>query len=258
MDLYYKEYGAGPPLLILHGLLGAGGNWHTLSSKVFGEAFHVFAVDQRNHGRSPHHDVHDYPSMAADLKEFMDAHDLATARLLGHSMGGKTAMHFALAYPHRVEKLIVVDMAPRAYPPRHDELIDALRALDLPTYGTRQEIDEALAARVPNFGVRQFLLKNLAYDKEGGGYTWQMNLNAIHAAYADVNRGLEAFFEEETFEGPVLFVRGGKSDYVTDEDAEEARRWFPHAETVTIPGAGHWVHAEAPDAFAEAVMDFLQ
>ena len=254
MELFFKHYGDdGPPLVILHGLLGASGNWHTLSSRAFAPHFSVYAVDQRNHGRSPHADAFDYPTMADDLAHFMDRHDLAAAHLLGHSMGGKTAMHFALAHPDRVRRLIVVDIAPKRYPARHAEIIDALRATDPAAFASRQEIDAALARHIPSLPIRQFLLKNLEHDGQGG-YSWKMNLDAIHRHYDRINVGLEA---EGTFDGPTRFIRGGASDYVDEGDLPRIRRHFPQAELVTIPKAGHWVHAEAPQPFAEAVLDFL-
>ncbi len=254
MDLFCKEYGAGPPLIILHGLLGASGNWHTLSSRVFGAHFHVFTVDQRNHGRSPHDDRLDYPAMAADLAGFMDGHGLASAHLMGHSMGGKTAMEFALTYPGRVEKLVVVDIAPKPYPGRHTEILDALQAVDPGAFRSRTDIDAALGQRIASYPIRQFLLKNLRPDGQGR-YAWQMNLDAIVRNHDRISAGPEA---AGTFDGPALFVRGGASDYVTDADVPEIRRRFPAARVVTIPGAGHWVHAEAPQAFAQAVLGFLQ
>ncbi len=212
----------------------------------------VYAVDQRNHGRSPHADEMDYPTLAADLRRFIDRHDLAPAAVLGHSMGGKTAMQTALSYPDRVDRLVVVDMAPKAYPPHHTELLDALDRIDPEAYESRDEIDEALAADVPSRPIRQFLLKNLEYD--GETYTWRMNLDAIRAHYDDITAVLP---DETTFEGPALFVRGGASDYVADGDVEGIRERFPNAELVTIDGAGHWVHADAPDALAEVVTDFV-
>lgn len=252
MKLAYKRYGDGPPLLILHGLLGAGGNWHTLSNTAFGPHFTVFTVDLRNHGRSPHSDVFDYPSMVEDLLEFLETHALPHAHVLGHSMGGKVAMHLALAHPARVDRLVVVDMAPRAYPPRHLEILEALGGLDLATLGSRGEIDAALARRITSRPIRQFLLKNL--DFRDGRYGWKMNLPAIHRNYAQINTLIDA----GRFDGPALFVRGGASDYVEDADLPAIRALFPHAEIVTIDGAGHWVHAERPDALAAAVLGFLR
>lgn len=254
MELHYNTYGeAGRPLIILHGLLGASGNWHTLGSKAFGERFRVFAVDQRNHGRSPHSDAFDYTVMAEDLEGFMARHGLESAYLLGHSMGGKTAMHFALTRPEQVDRLVVVDIAPKAYPPHHTELFEALRALDLSAYTSRKEIDQALARRIASPAVRQFLLKNLQYNTDNG-YRWQMNLEGIYGGYGAISEGLEG---GHAFEKPALFVRGGQSDYIVDEDEADIRRFFPQAEIITIAEAGHWVHAEAPEAFAEVVLDFL-
>lgn len=256
MQLHYQAYGeAGHPLLILHGLLGESGNWHTLGSRAFAEHFRVYALDQRNHGRSPHTDVFDYPSMAADVVAFMESQGLGSAHLLGHSMGGKTAMHVALAHPERVDRLVVVDMAPRAYRPHHAELLEALRSLDLASYSSRGEIDTALARQVPSAPIRQFLLKNLSYDKDTGTYRWQMNLEGIYHNYENLNAAVE---NHRTFEGPVLFVRGGNSEYVRDEDTAAIKNLFPEARIATVPGAGHWVHAEAPKAFAQIVTDFLR
>lgn len=253
MELFYNQYGeSGPPLIILHGLLGANGNWHTLSRTTFQKIARVYAVDQRNHGRSPHANQIDYPTLAADLRTFIDRHELAPADLLGHSMGGKTVMQAALSYPDRVHRLIVVDMAPRAYPPEHEDLLEALARIDPEAYESRDAIDDALAEDVPSWRIRQFLLKNLDYD--GETYTWKMNLDAIRAHYNDITAAIPA---DATFEGPTLFIRGGESEYITDTDLEGIRERFPAAELVTIEDAGHWVHADAPEAFAEVVVDFL-
>lgn len=253
MKLFYNQYGdAGPPLVILHGLLGAHGNWHTLSRSAFQQAARVYAVDQRNHGRSPHADRIDYPTLAADLRTFIDRHDLAPAHLLGHSMGGKAAMQTALSFPDRVDRLIVVDMAPRAYPPAHTALLDALARVDPPAYDSRDAIDAALADDVPSWPIRQFLLKNLDYD--GDTYTWRMNLDAIRAHYDALTAALPT---GPTFEGPAVFVRGGQSDYIADEDLDGIRERFPAADLVTLEDAGHWVHADAPEALADLVTAFV-
>ncbi len=254
MQLYSNQYGeGGEPLIILHGLLGASGNWHTLSRTVFSKHFRVFAVDQRNHGRSPHADRFDYGVMAAYVKDFMDQHGLERAHLLGHSMGGKTAMHAALRYPERVHRLVVADMAPKAYPPHHEYIFEALRSLDLSRCERREEIDAALSEDIPSRGVRQFLMKNLSYEGETG-YSWQMNLEGIYAGYDEINAAVEA---DHSFGGPALFVRGERSDYVTEEDLPAIRELFPQAELATVEGAGHWLHADKPQAFAETVMTFL-
>lgn len=253
MTLFYNQYGeSGPPLIVLHGLLGESGNWHTLSRTAFQTVATVYALDQRNHGRSPHTDEMDYASMADDVHRFIGEHDLDRVSLLGHSMGGKTAMQMALTHPEAVERLIVVDMAPKAYPPRHEHLLEALARIDPTEYDSREDVDAALAEDVSSWSIRQFLLKNLDYD--GEQYTWRMNLDAIRQNYDQLNAALP---EDGTFDGPTLFVRGGQSDYVEDEDLPDIRERFPAADLVTIEDAGHWVHAEAPDAFAEVVVDFL-
>lgn len=251
-DLFYKEYGDGHPFVILHGLLGASGNWHTLSRNVFSDHFRVLTVDQRNHGRSFHDDRHDYPAMAEDLWHFLDELEIDSTYLMGHSMGGKTAMYAALAFPDRIDKLIVVDMAPKEYPPHHAPIIEALQNLDPSTFDSRNAIDDALAESISSYPIRQFLLKNLDYD--GEQYTWKMNLDAIATHYDKINRGVET---DRTYEGPTLFIRGETSDYIADEDESVIRANFPQAEVVTINGAGHWVHADAPEAFAQTVVDFL-
>lgn len=253
MQLFYKTYGEEkPPLIILHGLLGAHGNWHTLSRNAFSDKATVYAVDQRNHGRSPHTDLIDYPSMAEDLRGFADTHDLSSVTVMGHSMGGKTAMEAALRYPDLMDRLIVVDMAPRPYTPNHQALINALRAIDPTQYESRSAIDEVLAEDVPSWTIRQFLLKNLEYDD--GAYVWKPNLQAIDAHYDKLVGPIEA---EGRFTKPTMFIRGARSNYITDSDWPMIQERFPNASLVTIPDAGHWVHAEAPDPFAQAVLRML-
>lgn len=254
MHLFYKDYGHGTPLVILHGLLGASGNWHTLSRNIFSEQYRVYALDQRNHGRSPHSDRFDYEVMVGDLRQFMDEEGIQSAHLLGHSMGGKTAMHFATQYPGRVKKLIVADIAPREYPGRHDEILDALAAVDPARFEDRNDIDAALAEHIDSKPIRLFLMKNLTLDREAKQYRWQMNLPAIRANYDRINQALPA---DARFEGPTLFIRGARSDYITDEDRDLIRRHFPKATVVTLKDAGHWLHADQPEAFAETVMVFL-
>lgn len=253
MQLAYKAYGAGPPMIILHGLLGSADNWHTLSRTAFAPHFHVFAVDQRNHGRSPHSEVFDYPSMVSDLVDFMDTQGLTSAHLLGHSMGGKTVMHFALTHPERTESLIVADMAPKAYPPQHNALFGILRDFDLTRYNSLRDIDDALALQVPGFDVRQLLLKNLNRNA-ASGFSWKMNLDGIYRNYPHLIGPLDAHV---TYIGPTLFIRGGTSPYVSDDDEDLILRYFPTAEVAVLDGAGHWLHADQPQAFADEVLSFL-
>jgi len=252
VKLHFRTWGGGFPLIILHGLLGSLDNWQPLSRRC-GAHFKVFAVDQRNHGCSPHSDEFGYEVMSRDLLEFMQTHGLAGAHLLGHSMGGKTAMHFALHHPDLVGKLVVVDMASRAYPPQHAATLEALLALDLKPFSAREPIDAALAGFVPEAELRQFLLKNLRRDP-AGAFRWKVNLRSILENYRHLNAALAA---DRPFSKPALFVRGGKSDYVRDADFDLIRGIFPQAEFQTIPGAGHWVQADAPEAFLKVVVEFL-
>ena len=253
MQLFYKQYGANqPPLVILHGLLGAHNNWHTLSRNVFSDVATVYAVDQRNHGRSPHTDGIDYPSMADDLVAFIEAQGLSDVTVMGHSMGGKTAMQAALTHPEHIKRLIVVDMAPRAYTPNHRGLINALQDIDPTQYERRSEIDDVLAETVPSWPIRQFLLTNLRY--EDNTYTWQPNLDVIDRDYEAIVGALPA---EGTYEGPATFIDGARSNYISDSDWPDIQDRFRKARRVTVPDAGHWVHADAPEPFAEAVLEAL-
>ena len=253
VSLFSQEYGEGHPLLILHGLLGASGNWHTLSRTVFASQYRVYAVDLRNHGRSPHADRFDYDSMVEDVVQFMQDRELDAAHIMGHSMGGKVAMKLALKHSTVVSKLVVADIAPRAYPPHHMHILNALKNLDLSAYASRKEIDNALSVSIGEFGVRQFLLKNLA-SNGAGQYSWKMNLPVIYNGYSNIN---EAVTSSEPFDRPALFIKGGRSNYIAEKDQEQIQSLFSSAQIREIPGVGHWVHAEASQIFGEMVMGFL-
>jgi len=252
MILQYQEYGNGQPLVILHGLLGSLDNWHTLSSTLAG-SFRVLAVDQRNHGRSPHSDLFTYDTMAEDLAELLEHLKIPSVHLLGHSMGGKTAMQFALSYPNRVDKLIVVDIAPREYPRLHDEILDALASVNLSAATSRQQVDDELSERIPGFALRQFLMKNLTRDSTGA-FKWKADLHAIRRNYAEIAREITS---ELPFSGPTLFVKADRVDYILDTDVPIIKKLFPNAQIVGVD-AGHWIHAEAPTVFADIVMSFLR
>ena len=251
MILFNRIYGEGPPLVILHGLFGQSDNWTTLA-RAWSNHFQVVTVDQRNHGQSPHDQAFSYELMAEDLAETLDAMNLESVNLLGHSMGGKTAMFFAQQHPHRISKLIVADIAPRFYAPHHGEIIEALKALPLESLKDRNSADAELAKGIPDFGTRQFLLKNL-YRNDTGGFSWRFNLEAISTQISEIGKALP----NAAVHLPALFVRGSKSKYITDEDQSEIARQFGNATFATIPNAGHWLHAEQPEAFSEAVLDFL-
>ncbi|HSY18622.1 MAG TPA: alpha/beta fold hydrolase [Candidatus Acidoferrales bacterium] len=252
MQLNFKQLGQGEPLVLLHGLFGSADNWFGVAPKL-AEKFHVFILDLRNHGQSPHDEQMDYPLMAADVEKFFAAHHLEQASVIGHSMGGKVAMQFALDYPQRVKKLVVVDMAPRPYKRAHDYIFEALLALDLERFQTRGEMEEALAPKIPSLNLRRFLLKNLGRDN-AGKFFWKMNLRGVSENYARLG---EVLGGKTAFTGPTLFIRGGKSDYITDADEVEIRERFPAVKIETIAKANHWVHAEAPEEFVRLVLDFL-
>ena len=250
--LHFESIGHGPPLVVLHGLFGSLDNWRAVSNKLAGH-FQVLAVDQRNHGRSFHSPNMSYPLMAEDIFEFLERQGLGCASLLGHSMGGKTAMEFALRYPGRVDKLIVADIAPRAYPPRHQDILDALLSLDLAACGSRQQMEAALAPAIRDKLTRQFLLKSVERNAQGA-FGWRMNLQGIADNYG---RLCEALDQGRACSRPVLFIGGAKSDYLVAEDFDPIHRLFPHAQFQSLAGAGHWVHADAPQAFAGLVLEFL-
>jgi esterase len=201
MQLHYETCGTGAPLIILHGLLGSLENWHTLSRRL-GEHFQVFAVDQRNHGRSPHSAGMSFALMAEDVRELMETQHLEHAHVLGHSMGGKTAMQLALAYPKLVDRLVVVDISPRAYSPRHVQVIQSALSLDLSRFQNRGDVDRALAPSIPDTAVRQFLLKSLARN-DTGGLRWKLNLKDIARNYERMSQALS---HEAPFSGPALFM----------------------------------------------------
>jgi len=252
MKLHFRSYGSGRPLIILHGLFGSLNNWHTLAGRL-AEGRLVLSVDLRNHGDSPHSEEFSFKAMAEDLREFMDDRGLTRASLLGHSMGGKTAMEFALRYPSAVEGLVVIDIAPRAYLPGHDEILDAMASLDLWAYASRSAIEKALEPLISDLRVRQFVLTNLRRVEEGR-YNWKINLSGLRSNYAEV---VKAQNSETPFRGPTLFIRGGNSNYIRPEDATSLLELFPSATVSTISGAGHWVHADAPEKLLPLVEEFL-
>ncbi|MEZ0288674.1 MAG: alpha/beta fold hydrolase [Methylophilus sp.] len=248
MQLHYQTLGDGPPLVLIHGLFGSADNWGNIA-KHFAQNFQVISIDLRNHGRSPHSKLQTYADMADDMLELCDTLGLEQIYLLGHSLGGKVAMQFATQYPERVNKLIVVDMAMRAYADEHTHLMDAMLAVDLSQMASRSEVDKALKTPVSNLMVRQFLLTNLV--KVDGQLQWRINLPALQANYVYFQAALPAHFEK-----PSLFIRGERSDYVQEKDVADIQGHFPRAEFVCLQ-TGHWVHAEQPQQFIEAVAHFL-
>lgn len=252
MHLHHKVYGEGSPLLILHGFMGSLDNWHTLASQ-FGKTHKVYAIDQRNHGKSGHSSKHTLALMVSDVKLFIETHGLNKVSIIGHSMGGKVAMQFALDYPHLVDKLIVVDIAPKQYKRGHDDVFQAIFSVELSKIESRKQAEQMMEPHVPNFGTRQFLLKNLD-RKEDGTYGWKMNLQTLHADYDEI---IKAVISEGVFEGETLVIKGANSRYINADDELDFNKLFPQNKIVVIPQAGHWVHAEAPQLFFETVNEFL-
>ena len=251
MKLNFRKNGSGPPLVILHGLFGSLDNWFSIAKELV-EHYTLYLVDQRNHGDSPHSNEWNYGVMVEDLRELLDAEGLDSVYLMGHSMGGKTAMNFAVRYPGRVRKLIVGDIAPRYYPIHHQVILEGLNALDLSQLQSRKEADDHLAKFIPELGIRQFLLKSLGRD--GQGFAWKINLSVITEKIEEVGKALE---EGAIFEGPTLFLSGANSNYIQEKDLSDMKRHFPNFTWVSIPNAGHWLHAEQPQAVIKEIRNFL-
>lgn len=252
MELHYKVLGEGHPLIILHGLFGMSDNWFGIAREL-SDRFRGYLPDLRNHGRSPHSESFTYALMAMDVREFMDRQGLPRAHLMGHSMGGKVAMQLALSEPKRIHNLIVVDIAPRAYPNQMDDLVQVLQKLDLSAVASRREADRLLQKTIGDAALRQFLLKNLKRVSENR-LDWKFNLGAIYRNLPELFRAIEG---RNPFAGPTLFIKGERSPYVSPADMPAIRKLFPNSKLEEIPGAGHWVHADAPLPFLRVVRDFL-
>ncbi len=253
MQLHSNILGEGRPFVILHGFLGMSDNWKTLGKQFAEDNFEVHLIDQRNHGRSFHDSEINYEVLAEDLKQYCDEYELENIILLGHSMGGKAAMLFATQYPELVSKLIVADISPRFYPIHHDAILNGLSALDFNELKSRGEADKVLSKYVSDFGTRQFLLKNL-YWIEKGKLALRLNLEALKENVAEVGEALPI---HSKFEKDTLFLRGDKSEYIALQDEALIKAHFPEAKIETIKNAGHWLHAENPKDFYEAVINFV-
>jgi len=253
MKLFFRESGSGQPMIILHGLFGSSDNWFTLA-KTFAETHHVYLVDQRNHGQSPHSDEFNYKILTEDLREFVREHKIIGPIIIGHSMGGKTAMNFAVKYPDSVQKLIIVDIVPKGYPIHHDQILDGLEAIPLDQLQTRIEADEILANYVPYSETRQFLLKNLLRKQDGNGFRWKINLEAIDKHIEEIGEGMQY---EGSYTGSTLFIMGQRSNYFQPGDEVLISKIFPQSKTIMLD-TSHWVQAEKPTEFAAAVLEFLK
>lgn len=258
MSLHVRTYEAEDPsvsdyIVILHGLFGSGDNWHAIAAKLREHA-HVLLPDLPNHGQSLHTEEMGYELMAEAVAETLDARDVRQVHIMGHSMGGKVAMVFALRYPERVRSLLVVDIAPRTYPAYHQSIIEAMRQVPVADLTARNQADEYLAQGISERGVRAFLMKNLVKADDEPGYKWRINLPVIAKRYTSISSFPEI---DGSYSGPVLFVAGGTSPYLHGIEPGDLKGLFPEAEVETIPAAGHWVHAEARERFLSSVISFI-
>ncbi|MDT0605603.1 alpha/beta fold hydrolase [Croceitalea rosinachiae] len=251
--LHSKILGDGSPLLILHGFLGMSDNWKTLGNQFAEAGFQVHLIDQRNHGKSFQSNDFDYELLSRDLHYYMAHYHIQKGILLGHSMGGKTVMQFACSYPEKVEKLIVADIAPKYYPPHHQEIINGLLSLNFEEIKSRTEADKRLSEHLTNFGIRQFLLKNL-YWIEKGKLDFRFNLEVLKDRMEEIGENIQAL---DTFDGDTLFLRGDNSEYILKNDFDSIKKHFPKATIDTVSNAGHWLHAENPKEFFVKVLTFL-
>ena len=253
MKLYFRKTGEGQPILILHGVFGSSDNWFTISKMIAEKGFAVYTLDARNHGQSPRSEEFSYELMAEDLNEFIDEHQLVKPIIIGHSMGGKTVMHFAMKYEGKFSKLIIVDIAPKFYPSHHGHIIQGLNSIDLDKLTNRKEAELQLDRYVTSVGERQFLLKNL-YRNELGKFDWRINLPVLSREIYQVGGD---FTDAHEITAPVLFMRGSESGYIYDEDIPVIKKIFTNATVETIEGAGHWIQAEKPNEFVDAVLRFV-
>jgi esterase len=255
MKLAFRETGSGQPIIILHGLFGQSDNWNTFAKTIGEKGFRAITVDQRNHGLSPHSNTWTLEAMAEDLHEFIEEYQLRHPILLGHSMGGKTVMYFEKMFPGISDKVIIVDIAARAYPAGHTAVLKALHAVDLNKISNRKEAETVMKEYLGDFGTRQFLLKNLHWkDAANTRMDWRFNLKVISDNYGNITGAVP----EGLSKVPALIVRGERSEYVTENDLSDFKKRFPDSEFVTIEGAGHWVHAEKPVEFFEKVFEFIK
>ncbi|MCC7050549.1 MAG: alpha/beta fold hydrolase [Bacteroidia bacterium] len=252
MNLFYREFGNGEPILILHGLFGLNDNWTNIA-KALSAQFKIYTLDSRNHGQSPRSNEWNYDVMAADINDFLTQHCLEKVSIIGHSMGGKTAMRFAEIYPEKLKKLIVVDIAPRYYPPHHQAVIETLDNIDFSIIKSRKDAEIVLRATLNDEGIIQFILKNI-YWKENNQLDFRFNYSVIRSKINEIG---EANFEHGICTTPTLFIRGENSNYINLFDEEEIYQKFTSVQITTVTKAGHWVHAENPADFLKVVNSFL-
>lgn len=254
MQLHFRQYGEGQPMIIIHGLYGISDNWVN-HARILAENYKVYIPDMRNHGQSGHSNFFNYEVMAEDITEFIEQHEIENPVIMGHSMGGKIAMKFAFDNPDLVQKLIVIDMSMRQYNLRafHSKIINAMLDIDFSKVKSRKEVDDYLAKTIEDARIRLFIMKNL-YWTERKTLSWRLNLKAI---IDNIDAIFEGISSQQSFNKPSLFIRGQKSDYVRDEDFDLIKKQFTNSELKTIPNAGHWVQADEPELFIKILKDFL-
>lgn len=264
MELFYRKDGNGTPIVIVHGLYGSSDNWINIGKRL-AEKYTVYMLDQRNHGRSPFADSHTYNDLRNDLEEFFEQHQIEKAILLGHSMGGKVAMWFAADFPEKVEKLVIADIAPKDYLLLkedsqfflHQNILLAMQEIDFSQIKLRNDVDDFMAEKLDDPRIRQFLLKNIAKDKDTKRYKWRVNAEVLYDHLDEIVSGVnQNWLDDRTpiTSYPVIFIRGMLSNYILPEDKTLIKEIYPDAKIVDIAGAGHWLHAEQPQKFMEAVM----
>lgn len=251
--LYSKIEGTGKPLLILHGFLGMSDNWKTLGTKYAALGYEVHLLDMRNHGRSFHSMEFNYGAMVQDVVDYCSYYGLTSIDLIGHSMGGKVAMKLAADHSALVHKLIVADISPGAYPPHHQDVMQALNAVDFSSNPSREDVQQTIEQYITDKGVVQFLMKNV-YRVTPQQLGFRFNLKAFNEDDEAIG---EALSENEYYNGPVLFLRGEQSGYIKEEDVQLIKKHFPKAQIQTVSNAGHWLHADNPLEFFEKSVAFL-
>ncbi len=253
MKLNFKVFGSGKPVIILHGLFGMLDNWQQFA-KQLANNYTVYILDIRNHGKSPHSDIFNYDVMSEDLVLFLEKNNITKPSLIGHSMGGKLALKFAINRPKLLDKIIVIDIGIKKYNPRHTSILTALNSLNLNSFASRDEIDKAISVMIKDRKIRQFLLKNIARNKSESGYHWKMNISAITKGYPNI---IDKIDFPNNFEKNCLFIKGENSDYIPEADKNDIRKHIPNARFTTIPKASHWVHVENSQLLLKVVNEEL-
>jgi len=268
MKLFFQKIGHGPTMIILHGLYGSSDNWISIARRL-ADIYTVYLVDQRNHGKSPHQSMHSYPLMAQDINELMVSEGIENSVFIGHSMGGKVAMQFSILYPEKVSALIIVDIGPAGYAEidnyspqviTHLNIMNAMLSIDFSKFTSRVEIERELAQMITDIHVRQFIMKNVQRDAENN-FRWKLNLGALSKALPAIMGPISIDknnVRSKLCNFPVLFIKGERSNYITQEQILLIKEYFPKALIESISDAGHWVHADKPETFVKMVEEFLR